>query len=80
MWDFINTILFTENLDGETVAGTMLFAALVVAPFGLAAIVDMIRHPDQYRHTARHASDTEMPPTYDSPERRARVLERRGRN
>ena len=80
MWNFINTILFTENLDGETVAGTLLFAALVFAPFGLAAIVDMICHPEAYRHAARHAKTVDNPPSYDSPERRARVLERRGRN
>ncbi|PST45936.1 hypothetical protein COO72_12575, partial [Bifidobacterium callitrichos] len=77
MWDFINTILFTENLDGETVAGGMLLAALTVAPLGLAAIVDMIRHPEEYRHTAKHAKTVDNPPSYDSPERRARVLERR---
>ncbi|KAA8815258.1 hypothetical protein CSQ85_12825 [Bifidobacterium rousetti] len=79
MWNVINTLLQME-VDGETVSGGLLLIALTLAPFGLAAIVDMIRHPEEYRHTARHAANTEMPPTYDSPARRARVLERRGRN
>ncbi|PST45802.1 hypothetical protein COO72_12590, partial [Bifidobacterium callitrichos] len=76
MWNVINTLLQME-VDGETVSGGLLLIALTLAPFGLAAIVDMTRHPEAYRHTARHAKTTGNPPSYDSPERRARVLERR---
>ena len=79
MWNVINTLLQME-VDGETVSGGLLLIALTLAPFGLAAIVDMIRHPEEYRHAARHAKTVDNPPSYDSPERRARVLERRSRN